>query len=84
MQLHTLKTWPDQFTALTDGSKTFEVRYDDRGFAVGDLLRLAEWDPDTSRFTDRMLLRRVTHLHRGFGLADGYVVLGLTDVEEEL
>jgi hypothetical protein len=84
MQLHTLKTWPDHFTALTDGSKTFEVRYDDRGFAVGDLLRLAEWDPDTSRFTDRMLLRRVTHLHRGYGLADGDVVLGLTDVEEEL
>jgi hypothetical protein len=45
MQLHTLKTWPDQFTAVADGSKTFEVRYDDRGFAVGDLLRLAEWDP---------------------------------------
>jgi hypothetical protein len=60
MQLHTLKTWPDHFTAL----------------------RLAEWDPDTSRFTDRMLLRRVTHLHRGFGLEGGYVVLSLTDVED--
>jgi hypothetical protein len=82
MQLHTLKTWPDPFTALTDGSKTFEVRYDDRGFAVGDLLRLAEWDPDTSRFTDRMVLRRVTHLLRGFGLEDGYVALGLTGVED--
>jgi hypothetical protein len=82
MQLHTLKTWPDQFTAVADGSKTFEIRRDDRGFAVGDLLRLAEWDPDTSRVTDRMVLRRVTHLLRGFGLEDGYVALGLTDVED--
>jgi hypothetical protein len=38
--------------------------------------------PPTSRFTDRMVLRRVTHLLRGFGLEDGYVALGLTDVED--
>lgn len=42
---HELKTWPEPFAALKDGSKRFELRRDDRGYAVGDLLVLREWDP---------------------------------------
>ncbi len=42
---HLLKTWPGPFAALLDGTKTFELRQDDRAYAVGDILVLAEWDP---------------------------------------
>lgn len=46
--IHELKVWPDYFARLADGSKTFEVRKDDRGFQAGDELLLREWDPATS------------------------------------
>lgn len=44
--VHALKCWPRFFSALADGSKTFEFRdASDRTFEVGDLLQLYEWDP---------------------------------------
>jgi hypothetical protein len=85
VNLHALKTWPEQWEAVASGLKTFEIRYDDRGFAVGDYLRLAEWDPRTDRFTGRQTLRRVTFLMRGpaFGLHAGYVAMSIVGIEEE-
>ncbi len=42
---HELKTWPEMFAAVLSGEKTFEYRKDDRGFMVGDILKLMHWDP---------------------------------------
>jgi len=39
---HVLKTDPEVFEALVSGRKTYELRRDDRGFAVGDRLTLRE------------------------------------------
>lgn len=92
-RLHELKTWPEQFAAVLDGSKPYEIRLDDRGFAVGDLVRLAEWDPTETPhvtrdyrpvgYTGRETTRRITHvLPAGtFGLRPGYVALGLGAAE---
>lgn len=81
---HFLKTWPVFFNALLDGSKTFEVRKNDRGFQVGDILALHEFVPATGGFTGRSLSRRVTYILEGsgtlgtqFGLQVGYVIMGL-------
>lgn len=43
---HTLKTMRSYWRALNDGTKTFEVRRNDRDFAVGDVLVLECWAPD--------------------------------------
>ena len=44
-RIHVLKTWPEPFAAMESGAKVHEVRVDDRGFMVGDLLCLQEWEP---------------------------------------
>jgi hypothetical protein len=87
---HSLKVWPEPFKALLDGTKRFEFRKDDRGYAVGDVLELHEWDPTPSvhlsepvGYTGHRIYRRVTYLARGqWGIPDGYVVMSLTKVEE--
>lgn len=47
MTEHTLKVVPPYFDALVSGSKTFEVRKNDRAYQAGDVLRLREWHPGT-------------------------------------
>lgn len=52
---HDLKCWPEYFEPLLDGRKTFEIRKNDRPFAVGDTLYLKECNPNFSgrRLTGR-------------------------------
>jgi hypothetical protein len=42
---HEIKCWPQYFARLADGSKTFEVRRNDRGYQQGDTLLVREWAP---------------------------------------
>jgi hypothetical protein len=49
--IHELKTWPQYFQRVKDGSKTFEVRKNDRGFQLGDSVVLREWDPNSENST---------------------------------
>lgn len=91
--IHDLKIWPQFFDALASGTKTFEVRKNDRDFRAGDLLRLREWDPlycgrdparrrcgyDQLHYTGRWVERRVAYVLDDFFLLAGapVVVLGL-------
>ena len=81
MSEHSLKILPPYFAAVAEGRKPFEVRKDDRGFQVGDVLVLSEWTPEQG-YTGAMMGQRVTYIYRGEagGLQEGYVVMGLTDV----
>ena len=83
MATHELKSWPDQFQAMWTGRKRAEFRRDDRGYAVGDLLDLREWDPAVGRYTGFRLSARVTHLARGpaYAIPAGFVVLSVEVLE---
>ena len=74
---HELKTLPQFFRAVRNDTKPFEVRLNDRNFAVGDLLLLLEWDGEA--FTHECCARVVTYVLQGgqFGIEPGYVVMGL-------
>lgn len=77
---HELKVWPSYFARIADGSKTFEIRKNDRGFQAGDVLVLREWDPSRSTYTGSVLRHRVGFVAAGtlFGLTLGeHVVLSL-------
>lgn len=75
---HDLKCWPLPFTAIARGIKGWEFRFDDRGYAVGDVLRLREWVPGQQTYTGRIQRVVVTYiLHGGFGLPPGYVIMSV-------
>jgi Domain of unknown function (DUF3850) len=78
MVKHELKVWPEYFEALVEGRKTFELRKDDRGFAVGDVLDLREWKPETEQYTGWSETFDVTYILRDTEhLAPGYVAMGI-------
>lgn len=81
--IHELKTWPEPFEAMCSGHKSHEIRKDDRSFAVGDLLDLREWDPDTQVYSGRRLIMEVTYKSEpGFwGLPDDLCVMSLKFVD---
>jgi len=77
---HRLKTWPSFFEDVWSGDKPFELRKDDRNFALGDCLILEEWDSPTETYTGRIILAYVGYILRDapqFGLDSGYAILGL-------
>lgn len=79
MAYHELKVWPEFFSALLHGSKTFEIRKNDRGYAKGDSLTLREWCPDKEAYTGRACSRRVTYIMDGggFGLERGFIAMAI-------
>lgn len=85
--IHELKVWPEYYERLADGTKTFEVRKDDRGYQTGDTLILKEWAPrgtgsvwsGIGSYTGRSMQRTVGFIFKqGFGCDLGeYVVMSL-------
>ncbi len=81
---HELKCWPEYFAAILSGEKTFELRKDDRGFRVGDVLWLREWrrlrivdGRAEGEYTTRELRRTITYVLSGLGLEAGCVCMAL-------
>ena len=65
MKAHELKVWPEYFEALLNGSKTTEIRKNDRDFKVGDILRLREYQHEFDNYTGAEEWREVTHVLSG-------------------
>ena len=80
MNWHYLKSLSKYFRAVEAGSKTFEIRKNDRHFKVGDKIVLWEHKSENKKLmaTGRFLIRKISHI-TAFpdGLRPGYVVLGL-------
>ncbi len=82
---HELKTWPEFYRELESGAKTFEIRRDDRGFNVGDVLWLREWrrlrivgGVAVGEYTGREMRRVVSYVLSGQELSPGFVCMGLS------
>lgn len=70
---HTLKSWPTNFQAVSDGVKRHEVRVVDRDFRFGDRIMLREWEPETRQYTGRTWQGYIGHItaSRTFGMPEG-------------
>jgi Domain of unknown function (DUF3850) len=80
MTTHKLKIWPRSFAALSNRTKTYEVRKNDRDFQIGDTLLLEEYNIGIGTYTGRAIERRVFYVTgprdpEAQGLKEGYVVL---------
>lgn len=82
---HTLKTDRDVFEESHAHHKPFEIRFNDRDYKVGDLLILKETMYSGAaiskgaplEYTGRELKREITSIVTGYGMSDGWVVMGV-------
>ncbi|MBE9910012.1 DUF3850 domain-containing protein [Enterococcus mundtii] len=86
--IHELKILPEYFEAVTSGRKQFEIRKNDRGYKVGDVLNLKEVDyfhesitTDRFYYTGDSYKAEITYI-TDYAQKDGYVVLGIRGVED--
>jgi hypothetical protein len=80
MTTHKLKIWPGSFAAVSNRTKWYEVRKNDRDFQIGDVLLLEEYKPGIGAYTGRTITRTVHYVSGPHdpevqGLKEGYVVL---------
>lgn len=82
-RVHNLKCWGSQFDAVKDGAKLYEIRYNDRDYAVGDELQLWRWDPHLRAADGNRLIVTITSITQArFGLPPALAVLGFVKVDE--
>ncbi len=78
-KIHDLKTDHIYFADVLREIKPFELRFNDRDYQVGDILRLCECIDKNP--TGRNVDREVTYLLQNYpGLQDGYCILGTKPV----
>ena len=70
------KVMPDYFAAVKSRAKTFELRYDESNYKVGDILVLCEWTG--SEYTGNKVVREITYILRDYpGLEPGFCILAI-------
>lgn len=78
-QHHYLKTETEYYEAVKNGNKSFELRKNDRGFQVGDIVSLVEVINGKPTCEQRHPMEIIYILHGGkFGLKKGYCILQLS------
>lgn len=71
-----VKCLPEYYEAVQSGVKSWELRFDDRNYDVGDLLILREWKDGV--YTGRRLTTKITYILKDFaGLKDGWAILSV-------
>lgn len=76
--IHELKIKSEYLLAVQDGSKTFEIRKNDRNYKVGDWLHLRGYH--NGQHTGLETVKQISYMFEGndqYGLKKGFVVLGL-------
>lgn len=79
---HQLKLRKSYCDAVMSGEKNFEIRNNDRGFQKGDFIRFTAVENRAIAMPFfhpiQNNLYRITYVHSGLGMKEGYVALGIT------
>lgn len=79
---HELKTWPEFYNKIEDGSKRFELRKHDRPCSTGDVVILKEYNPASSQYTGKERKFKIGYIlfdGVNFGLKEGFCIFSLED-----
>lgn len=71
------KILPEYFRSVVNGTKKFEIREDEDGLQICDVIILREWDGE--KYTGREIKKDIDYVLRNipeYGLMPGYVILG--------
>lgn len=79
---HELKIKEGYFVHIQEGKKTFEIRFNDRDYQVGDTVSFEAQGVENVSFSPAQRYE-ITYVHQGLGLDLGYVILGIKEVEEK-
>ena len=83
MKLHNLKIKKEYFKQVFLGTKTFELRKDDRDYEVGDLIHFLDVEGEDFYYGLGNLYQ-ITYILKGvseYGLQEGYAILGIRPVK---
>lgn len=72
--IHDLKIEPNYLENLLAGIKKSEVRFNDRDYQRGDILRFRQYPLYGAPIE---YLFEITHIHSGLGMMQNYVVLSV-------
>ena len=82
MGIHILKTVQPFFDEVEKGTKTFELRRNDRDFQVGDEVYLQEYDMLHNSFSGKMVKVLITYiLENRVGLDDSFCIFAFKIIE---
>jgi hypothetical protein len=62
VKTHRVKSWSWFFQAIKDGSKTHDLRKNDRDYEVGDFLELHEYDPTDGTYSGDVVTAEITYM----------------------
>lgn len=85
-QHHKLKLHKEFVKPVLEGKKTFEIRFNDRNYRVGDTLEFLPFDLEAKEVSMPEIEGKVfeiTYLLKGWGLQDNYVVFAFKNKEEK-
>ena len=80
--IHELKILPKWFKDVQSGKKNFEIRRNDRGYKVNDMLILKEYE--RGRYTGKEIVKKIEYIYQGdgtYGLSSEFCILGLKGIE---
>ena len=80
---HELKILPQYYKEVANGTKTFEIRKNDRNFQQGDTVILKEYDKSTNEYTGNELSFSIGFVTE-FGQVDNYVVFSIQPLKQEV
>ena len=79
--VHALKCEERFYDMTIKNEKNYEIRFNDRNFAVGDTIVLSEWNSEKKEYTGRSRICRIKSIVSADdfpqGLKEGYVILGI-------
>lgn len=84
--LHNIKIEEPFGEAVLEGTKTFEIRYNDRGYNAGDFVHFIMLDNlhcENSLHRISKKLYKITYVYSGRGLQEGWIVFGFEEIKEE-